>query len=86
VVDGLIPMDIAMADVVNEFPKLEQKGFSKTSSSGAARPNYWRPYGNMAFQISTRGTRLTRGLGDLPDIKDEPRIGGHDEAPSSISR
>ena len=35
-VEGLIPMDIAMVDVVNEFPKLEQKGFSKTSSSGIA--------------------------------------------------
>jgi site-specific DNA recombinase len=44
VVDGLIPMDIAMADVVNEFPKLEQKGFSKTSSSGRACPSRssWR--------------------------------------------
>ncbi len=44
VVDGLIPMDIAMADVVNEFPKLEQKGFSKTSSSGIACPSRssWR--------------------------------------------
>ncbi len=39
VVDGLIPMDIAMADVVNELPKVEQKGFPKTSSSGKACPS-----------------------------------------------
>ena len=41
VVDGLIPMDIAM---VNELPKVEQKGFPKTSSSGKACPSLfsWR--------------------------------------------
>ena len=39
VVDGLIPMDIAMADVVNELPKVEQKGIPKTSSSGKACPS-----------------------------------------------
>ena len=44
VVDGLIPMDIAMADVVNELPNVEQKGFLKTSSSGKACPSLfsWR--------------------------------------------